>query len=48
MQRDIAPAEGKLGVMLVGLGAVATTYIGGIENVRRGRACDSINGPEQG
>ena len=38
MQRDIAPAEGKLGVMLVGLGAVATTYIAGIENVRRGRA----------
>ena len=36
--RDIAPAEGKLGVMLVGLGAVATTYIAGVENVRRGRA----------
>jgi myo-inositol-1-phosphate synthase len=33
--RDVAPAEGKLGVLLVGLGAVATTYIAGVENVRR-------------
>ncbi len=33
--RDIAPGEGKLGVMLVGLGAVATTFIAGVENVRR-------------
>ncbi len=36
--RDIAPAQGKLGVMLVGLGAVSTTFIAGVENVRRGRA----------
>jgi myo-inositol-1-phosphate synthase len=36
--RDIAPAQGKLGVMLVGLGAVATTFIAGVENVRRGAA----------
>jgi myo-inositol-1-phosphate synthase len=36
--REIAPAEGKLGVMLVGLGAVATTYVAGVENVRQGRA----------
>jgi len=36
--RTVAPADGKLGVMLVGLGAVATTYIAGIENVRRGLA----------
>jgi len=35
--RDIAPATGKLGVMLVGLGAVATTFIAGVENVRRCR-----------
>ena len=34
--RDIAPAKGKLGVMLVGLGAVSTTFIAGVENVRRG------------
>src|SRR3989442_104806 len=32
----IAPAKGKLGVMLVGLGAVSTTFIAGVENVRRG------------
>jgi myo-inositol-1-phosphate synthase len=36
--RDIAPAAGKLGVMLVGLGAVSTTFIAGVEHVRRGRA----------
>ncbi len=36
--RAIAPAKGKLGVMLVGLGAVSTTFIAGVENVRRGRA----------
>ena len=35
--RDIAPAKGKLGVMLVGLGAVSTTFIAGVETVRRGR-----------
>lgn len=34
--RVVKPAEGKLGVLLVGLGAVATTYVAGIENVRRG------------
>src|SRR5215510_564264 len=32
----VQPAEGKLGVLLVGLGAVATTYVAGVENVRRG------------
>jgi myo-inositol-1-phosphate synthase len=34
--RDISPAEGKLGVLLVGLGAVSTTFIAGVEAVRRG------------
>jgi len=34
-RRAVAPAEGKLGVLLVGLGAVATTYIAGVESVRR-------------
>ena len=34
--RKIAPATGKLGVMVVGLGAVATTMIAGVEAVRRG------------
>ena len=36
--RDVAPAKGKLGVMLVGLGAVSTTFIAGVENIRRGTA----------
>ena len=33
---DIAPASGKLGVLLVGLGAVASTLIAGVEHARRG------------
>ena len=33
---DIAPAEGKLGVLLVGLGAVSSTFIAGIELIRKG------------
>jgi myo-inositol-1-phosphate synthase len=32
------PAKGKLGIMVVGLGAVATTMIAGVEAVRRGLA----------
>jgi myo-inositol-1-phosphate synthase len=32
---DIPPAEGKLGVLLVGLGAVSTTFIAGVELIRR-------------
>jgi myo-inositol-1-phosphate synthase len=35
---DIQPAEGKLGVLLVGLGAVSTTTIAGVESIRRGIA----------
>ena len=34
--RQIAPAEGPLGILLVGLGAVATTFVAGVESVRRG------------
>ncbi|MBK8560661.1 inositol-3-phosphate synthase [Candidatus Amarobacter glycogenicus] len=34
--RPIKPATGKLGVLLVGLGAVSTTFIAGVENARRG------------
>jgi myo-inositol-1-phosphate synthase len=37
-RREIGPAEGKLGVLLVGLGAVSTTTIAGVEAIRRGRA----------
>jgi myo-inositol-1-phosphate synthase len=36
--RSVAPATGKLGVLLVGLGAVTTTFIAGVENIRRSRA----------
>ena len=32
----ITPAEGKLGVLIPGLGAVTTTFIAEIEAVRRG------------
>jgi myo-inositol-1-phosphate synthase len=34
--RAIAPAKGKLGVLLPGMGAVATTFMAGVERVRRG------------
>src|ERR1700735_2899588 len=34
----VEPAKGKLGVMVVGLGAVATTMIAGVEAVRQGLA----------
>ncbi len=33
---SIAPAKGKLGVMVPGMGAVATTFIAGVEAVRKG------------
>ncbi len=32
----IAPAPGRIGVLLVGLGAVASTFIAGVEHARRG------------
>ncbi|HEX8117799.1 MAG TPA: inositol-3-phosphate synthase, partial [Pyrinomonadaceae bacterium] len=35
---EIAPAKGRLGVLLVGLGAVSTTFIAGVEAVKRGLA----------
>jgi len=35
---NIAPAEGKLGVLLVGLGAVSTTFVAGVEAIKRGLA----------
>lgn len=34
----IQPAEGRLGILLVGLGAVSTTFIAGIQAVRKGLA----------
>ncbi len=35
---QIAPAEGKLGILLVGLGAVSTTFIAGVVAIRKGIA----------
>src|SRR5919197_848483 len=35
---QIEPAQGKLGVMIPGMGAVATTFVAGVEAVRRGLA----------
>jgi myo-inositol-1-phosphate synthase len=34
----IQSSAGKLGVLLPGFGAVATTFVAGVENIRRGRA----------
>src|SRR5512147_1029716 len=34
----VDPAQGKLGVMILGMGAVATTFVAGVEAVRRGIA----------
>ena len=35
---EIAPAQGRLGVLMVGLGAVSTTTIAGVAAIRRGLA----------
>src|SRR4029077_1469060 len=35
---EIAPARGKLGILLVGLGAVSTTTIAGVFAIRKGLA----------
>ncbi|MEP6637227.1 MAG: inositol-3-phosphate synthase, partial [Acidobacteriota bacterium] len=35
---SIAEPKGKLGVLLVGLGAVSTTFIAGVEAIRKGIA----------
>ena len=34
----IAPPKGKLGVLLPGMGAVSTTFMAGVELVRKGKA----------
>jgi len=36
MKTQIEPAEGKLGILMPGLGAVATTLIAGVEAVKKG------------
>ena len=35
---SVAAAEGKLGILLVGLGAVSTTFVAGVEAIKRGLA----------
>ncbi len=35
---EITPANGKLGILLVGLGAVSTTFVAGVEAIRKGTA----------
>jgi myo-inositol-1-phosphate synthase len=35
---EIAEAKGKLGILLVGLGAVSTTFVAGVEAIRKGLA----------
>src|SRR3954463_16452507 len=35
---SMAPAKGKLGIMIPGMGAVATTFVAGVEAVRKGLA----------
>src|SRR4051812_40805610 len=35
---DIRPATGKLGILTPGMGAVATTFMAGVEMIRRGKA----------
>jgi len=34
--KDIKAAEGKLGVLIVGLGAVSTTFVAGVEAIKKG------------
>jgi myo-inositol-1-phosphate synthase len=34
---EIRPVEGKLGVLLVGLGAISTTFIAGLDAIKKGR-----------
>jgi len=36
-QKNIKPAEGKLGVVLVGLGAISTTFVAGLDAIKKGR-----------
>ncbi len=38
MKQQITPAEGRLGILIPGLGAVATTFIAGVEAVKKGLA----------
>src|SRR3954468_1219666 len=43
---EIAPANGKLGIMIPGMGAVATTFVAGVEAVRK-KIAQPIGSPTQ-
>ena len=36
--KSVAPAKGRLGILTPGLGAVATTFMAGVESIRRGHS----------
>jgi myo-inositol-1-phosphate synthase len=36
--QKIEPAQGKLGVMLPGMGAVTSTFIAGVDSIKKGYA----------
>src|SRR5260370_1365426 len=41
----ITPAQGKLGILLVGLGAVSTTFVAGVEDIaefKSDNGCDRL------
>jgi myo-inositol-1-phosphate synthase len=38
MEQNVKPAKGKLGILVPGMGAVATTFIAGVEAVKKGIA----------
>jgi myo-inositol-1-phosphate synthase len=38
MEQKVKPANGKLGILIPGMGAVATTFIAGVEAVKKGLA----------
>src|SRR5437762_11107789 len=42
----IAPAKGKLGILLPGMGAVSTTFMAGVELIRRNKA-SPVGSPTQ-
>src|SRR5260370_17794534 len=44
----IAPAKGKLGILLPGMGAVSSTFMAGVELIRRNKACPVGSLPQMG
>src|SRR3989442_8544217 len=45
---DIQPAKGKLGVLIPGMGAVATTFVAGVVAIRKGLAKPIGSLPQMG